>query len=457
MHINDYLIKNETIFLSKLFNLLRIDSVSSDSSRKDKMQEAAKYWAELLNELPLDVIEIHQTDGNPIVYGEKILNQNYPTVLVYGHYDVMPEDPIDLWISKPFEPEIRDGKIYARGADDDKGQSFIHWIALKYLLDEGMLQCNVKVVLEGEEEIGSSSLAKWLDEHKDKLLAHVVLVSDTGMIAPDVPTITMGLRGLTYLQVEVTGPNRDLHSGLFGGAVANPIIILSHIISKLIDENGHITIPGFYDKVMAVSDQERKKLNEAPFSEEDYKQALGVRELFGEKEFTVLERIGIRPSFDVCGIWGGYTGEGAKTVIPSKAYAKISARLVPYQDHKEIAQLIKSYIEQIAPASVKVKVDILHGGQPYVMPSDHPAYLAAERAMKEVFGREPVHLRSGGSIPIISTIEQKLGIKSLLMGFGLESDAIHSPNENFPLQNLWQGVRSVVAFYSHFPKVMHEN
>lgn len=456
MNINEYIEINQESFLGKLFNLLRIDSVSSDPARKPRMQEATQYWAELIRELNPDKVEIHQTQGNPIVYAEKIINPSYPTVIVYGHYDVMPEDPVDLWVSPPFEPEIRDGKIYARGADDDKGQSFIHWVALRYLLEQNLLSCNIKFMLEGEEEVGSASLAAWLDENKEKLKGDVVLVSDTGMIAPDVPTITMGLRGLTYLQIEVTGPNRDLHSGLFGGAVANPIVILSHILSKMIDENGHITIPGFYDKVMQVNEEDRKKLNAVPFSEADYKQALGVRELFGEKDYTVIERTGIRPSFDVCGIWGGYTGEGAKTIIPSKAYAKISARLVPYQDNKEIAHLIKEYIERITPQSVTVKVEILHGGQPYVMPSDHPAYLAAERALKDVFGKEPVHLRSGGSIPIIATIEQKLGIKSLLMGFGLESDAIHSPNENFPLENLWNGVKSVVAFYQHFAQVMHE-
>ncbi|MCX7696482.1 MAG: dipeptidase [Bacteroidales bacterium] len=456
MNIQEYIEINQEFFLNKLFQLLRIDSVSSDPARKHKMQEAAQYWAELIRELHPDKVEIHQTSGNPIVYAEKIINTSYPTVIVYGHYDVMPEDPIDLWVSPPFEPEIRDGKIYARGADDDKGQSFIHWIALRYLLEENKLNCNVKFILEGEEEVGSTSLSTWLDEHKENIKGDVVLVSDTGMIAPDVPTITMGLRGLTYLQVEVTGPNRDLHSGLFGGAVANPIVILSHILSRMIDLNGTITIPGFYDKVMKVSEEDRKKLNKVAFSEDNYKQALGVRELFGEKEYTVLERTGIRPSFDVCGIWGGYTGEGAKTIIPSKAYAKISARLVPYQDNKEIAQLIKEYIEKLAPSSVTVKVDILHGGQPYVMPSDHPAYLAAELALKDVFGKDPVHLRSGGSIPIIATIEQKLGIKSLLMGFGLESDAVHSPNENFPLNNLWNGVKSIVAFYLHFPRIMHE-
>ena len=362
----------------------------------------------------------------------------------------MPVDPIDLWDSKPFEPEIRDGKIWARGADDDKGQGFMHAKAFEYLVKHDLLKVNVKFMIEGEEEVGSPSLPKWCKDNIDMLKADVILVSDTGMIAPDIPSITTGLRGLAYWEVEVTGPNRDLHSGLFGGAVANPINVLAKMIAQMQDENGRITIPGFYDDVMEVSTEERELLGRAPFNEQDYKDAIDVEELAGEKGYSTSERTGIRPSFDVCGIWGGYTGEGAKTVLPSKAFAKISTRLVPNQDHHKISLLFKDHFESIAPKSVKVKVTPLHGGYGYVCPIDMDAYKATEKALEDLYGKRPVPVRSGGSIPIISDFEKILGIKSVLMGFGLEADAIHSPNENFPLEQFYNGIEAIIGFYGHY-------
>ena len=362
-------------------------------------------------------------------------------------------DPVELWETPPFEPEIRDGKIFARGADDDKGQGMMHAKAFELMIKTNTLPCNVKFMIEGEEEVGSPNLGKWCEDNKEMLKADVILVSDTSMIARDIPSITTGLRGLAYWEVEVTGPNRDLHSGLFGGAVANPINVLSSMIAKMIDENGKITIPGFYDDVMEVSADERKLLAGAPFSEEAYKKAIDVAELAGEKGYTPMEHTGIRPTFDVCGIWGGYTGEGAKTVLPSKAYAKISCRLVPNQDHHKIADLFIKHFESIAPKSVKVKVKSLHGGQGYVCPIDIPAYQAAEKAYTDTFRKRPVPVRSGGSIPIISTFEQILGIKSVLMGFGLESDAIHSPNENYPLEQFYNGIKTIPLFYKYFAEL----
>ena len=383
-----------------------------------------------------------------------IIDPSLPTVLVYAHYDVMPVDPIDLWDSPPFEPEIRNGKIWARGADDDKGQAFMHAKAFEYMVQSGSLPCNVKFMIEGEEEIGSPSLGKWCADHKDMLNADIILVSDTGMIAEDTPSITTGLRGLAYWQVEVTGPNRDLHSGIFGGAVANPVNVLSKMISGMIDDKGVIQIPGFYEDVIEVSEEERAMLAKAPFNLGEYKKALDVKEVAGEEGFSTMERTGIRPSFDICGIWGGYTGEGAKTVLPSKAYAKISTRLVPNQDHKKIEVQFKEYFESIAPASVKCEVSYLHGGYGYVCPIDLPAYKAAEKAFEDVYGKTPVPVRSGGSIPIISTFEEVLGIKSVLMGFGLESDAIHSPNENYPLNQFFNGIETIPYFYKHFAELM---
>jgi len=395
------------------------------------------------------------TDGNPVVYGEKIIDPSKPTVVVYAHYDVMPVDPVDLWKQDdPFEPVIKDDKIWGRGSDDDKGQGMMHVKAFEALVKTDSLPCNVKFMIEGEEEIGSPSLPKWCEENKDLVKGDVILVSDTSMLAPDTPSITTGLRGLAYWEVEVTGPNRDLHSGLFGGAVANPINVLAKMISDMVDENGHITIPGFYDDVLEVSDEERKKMAEAPFDKEAYKKAIDVKELYGEKGFTTPERTGIRPSFDVCGIWGGYTGEGAKTVLPSKAYAKISSRLVPNQDNKKIAELFKNHFEKIAPDYVKVNVKYLHGGQAYVCPIDLPAYKAAEKAYQEVYNKMPVPVRSGGSIPIISEFDRILDTKSVLMGFGLEDDAIHSPNENYPIEQFYNGINTIPYFYKYFAEIM---
>ncbi|MDI9605045.1 MAG: dipeptidase [Bacteroidota bacterium] len=452
--INKYVKTHEKRFLDELFELIRIPSISSLPEHKDDMYRAAEKWKELLLAAGVDKAEVMETDGNPVTYGEKIIDKNAPTVLVYGHMDVMPVDPLELWNSDPFEPVIKDGKIWARGADDDKGQAFMHAKAFEYLVQSGKLTCNVKFLIEGEEEVGSPSLPKFCKKHKKMLQADVILVSDTSMIAPDIPSITTGLRGLAYWQVEVTGPNADLHSGIFGGAVANPINVLSKMIAQTMDDDGRILIPGFYDDVIEVSKKERALMAKAPFCQREYKKSLGIRAVFGEKGYTTNERTGIRPTFDVCGIWGGYTGEGAKTVLPSKAYAKISTRLVPGQDHQKIAKLFVDYFNSIAPKSVRVKVDYLHGGPSYVCPIDLPAYKAAERAFKEVYGKDPVPVRSGGSIPIIATFEEILGIKSVLMGFGLASDAIHSPNENFPLEQFFNGIRTIPLFYKYLPQEM---
>ena len=452
--IDKYVKTHEQRFLDELFELIRIPSISSLPEHKPDMYRAAEKWKDLLLAAGADKAEVIETDGNPVTYGEKIIDKNAPTVLVYAHMDVMPVDPVELWKTKPFEPVVKDGRIWARGADDDKGQSFMHAKAFEYLVQSGTLGCNVKFLIEGEEEVGSPNLPKFCKKHKKMLQADVILVSDTSMIAPDVPSITTGLRGLAYWQVEVTGPNVDLHSGLFGGAVANPINALAKMIAQTMDDEGRILIPGFYDDVVEVSKKERNMMAKAPFSVSDYKKALGVKELFGEKGYSTNERTGIRPTFDVCGIWGGYTGEGAKTVLPSKAYAKISTRLVPNQDHNKIAKLFVKYFESIAPKSVKVKVEYLHGGPSYVCPIDLPAYRAAEKAYSEVYGKEPVPVRSGGSIPIIATFEEILGIKSVLMGFGLGSDAIHSPNENFPLEQFYNGIRTIPLFYKHFAEQM---
>lgn len=451
--IKSYIENNKDRFLDELFELIRIPSISSIAAHKDDMYKAAEYWKKNLLAAGADKAKIYETDGNPVTYGEKIINPDLPTVLVYAHYDVMPVDPLELWKTPPFEPEIRDGKIWARGADDDKGQGFMHAKAFEYLVKNDLLKVNVKFMIEGEEEVGSPNLPKWCKDHKEMLKADIILVSDTGMIAPDMPSITTGLRGLSYWEVEVVGPNRDLHSGLFGGAVANPINALSKMIASMLDENNKITIPGFYDDVMEVSKEERELLGRAPFNIENYKKAIDVAELSGEKGYTSMERTGIRPSFDVCGIWGGYTGEGAKTVLPSKVTAKISTRLVPNQDNKKISILFKEHFESIAPKNVKVNVKYLHGGQGYVCPIDILAYQAAEKALEEVYGKRPVPVRSGGSIPIISSFEEILGIKTVLMGFGLESDAIHSPNENFPLEQFYNGIESLVGFYKHFAEL----
>jgi len=446
----DYIHQNRDRFLDELFGLIRIPSVSSVSAHKPDMLRAAEYWKETLVKAGAGKAEIIATAGNPVVYGEKIIDAAKPTVLVYGHYDVMPVDPVELWHSPPFEPEVRDGKIFARGADDDKGQSFMHAKAFEAMVATNTLPCNVKFMIEGEEEIGSPNLGQFCADYKEMLKADVILVSDTGMIAQDIPSITVGLRGLAYLEVEVTGPNRDLHSGLFGGAVANPINVLSKMIASLTDHDNRITVAGFYDRVLELSAAERAEMAKAPFNADEYKKAIDVAELSGEKGYTTMERTGIRPTLDVCGIWGGYTGEGAKTVLPSKASAKISMRLVPHQDHHEIAGLFEKHFMQLAPPSVMVKVTNLHGGQGYVSPTDTREYQAASRAYETTFGKKPVPVRSGGSIPIISTFEQVLGVKSILMGFGLESDAIHSPNENYPLFNFYKGIETIPYFYQFY-------
>lgn len=453
-YINNYIEANQDRFLEELFGLIRIPSISSIKDHKPDMVKCAEYWKETILKAGADKAEVMPTDGNPVVYGEKIIDPALPTVIVYAHYDVMPVDPIELWNNPPFEPVIKDGKIWARGADDDKGQGFMHAKAFELMIKTNTLPCNVKFMIEGEEEIGSPSLGKWCAEHKEMLKADIILVSDTGMIARDIPSITTGLRGLSYWEVKVTGPNRDLHSGLFGGAVANPINVLCKMIADMQDEDGKVTMPGFYDDVMDVSAEERKLLAEAPFNEDEYKKAIDVKALKGEKGFTTGERTGIRPSFDVCGIWGGYTGEGAKTVLPSVAHAKVSTRLVPNQDNQKIAVMFKEHFESIAPDYVKVEVTPLHGGQGYVCPIDLPAYKAAEKAYQDVFGKRPVPVRSGGSIPIISTFEEVLGIKSVLMGFGLESDAIHSPNENYPVENFINGIKTIPLFYKYFAEMM---
>jgi acetylornithine deacetylase/succinyl-diaminopimelate desuccinylase-like protein len=449
-YIKDYIENNRQRFVDELFGLIRIPSISSQSEHKPDMIKAAEYWKQSILAAGADKAEIFATQGNPVVYGEKIVDASLPTVLVYGHYDVMPVDPIDQWLSSPFEPEIRDGKIYARGADDDKGQSFIHLKAFELMTKTGTLPCNVKFMIEGEEEIGSGSLKIWCAENRELLKSDVIIVSDTGMIAENVPSITTGLRGISCLEIEVEGPSHDLHSGQYGGAVANPVNILCKMIASLHDENGKVRVKGFYDEVENVSDDERRELAKVPFSLDEYRQSINIPEVWGETGYTTTERTGIRPALDVNGIWGGYTGEGSKTIIPAKAFAKISMRLVPNQNYRTIAERFKSHFESLAPAYVRVKVTPTHGGQGYVAPSSSPEYKAAYRAVAETFGCAPVPFRSGGSIPIISTFEETLGVKSILLGFGLESDAIHSPNENFPLVNFYRGIETLPLFYKYF-------
>ena len=449
-----FLEENKDRFLEELFELIRIPSISSIADHKPDMIRMAEALKASLLKVGADKAEVMETEGNPVVYAEKIIDPSKPTVLVYGHYDVMPVDPIDLWDSKPFEPEVRDGKIYARGADDDKGQSFMHIKAFEAMVANDELPVNVKFMLEGEEEIGSPSLGKWCADNKEMLQADTILVSDTGLIAQDIPSITTGLRGLSYVEVKVTGPNRDLHSGLFGGAVANPANELAKMIAGLTNEDNYITIPGFYDDVINVSDEERALMAKAPFNLDEYQKAIDVKSVSGEKGFSTNERTGIRPALDVNGMWSGYIGEGAKTVLPSIAQAKISMRLVPNQDNIKISKLIKNHLEGQAPDYIKVEVTSLHGGQGYVSPIDLPAYVAADKAYTEAFGKRPVPVRSGGSIPIISTFETVLGIKSILMGFGLESDAIHSPNENYPLFNFYKGMETITNFYKYFAEEM---
>lgn len=448
--IKAYIEKNKDRFLEELFELLRIPSVSAQSSHKGDMVRAAEWLREAMLKSGADRAEVMPTEGNPVVYAEKIIGADLPTVLVYGHYDVMPEDPIDEWRTSPFEPVIADGRIWCRGADDDKGQLYMHAKAFETMVATGQLQCNVKFMFEGEEEIGSQSLYKWCEDHKDLVRADVILVSDTSLMGWDTPSITCGLRGLCYMQVEVIGPDKDLHSGLYGGAVANPANVLADMIAKLTDPDGHIAIPGFYDDVRVLSEEERNALNMAPFDLERYKNSIDIPNVAGEKGFTTRERTGVRPSLDVNGIWGGYIDEGTKTIIPSRAAAKISMRLVPYQDYRKVAQLFEEYFRSLAPDGVRVEVKALHGGQPYVAPTDLPAYHAAEQAMQDTFGKKPLPFYSGGSIPIISGFENILGIKSILMGFGLDIDAIHSPNESYGLDNFYRGIETICLFYRYF-------
>ena len=453
--IKNYIEQNRKIFLEELFDWIRIPSISSLAAHKPDMVKAAEYLKTQLEKAGVDFAEVSPSDGNPVVFAEKIIDKSFPTILIYGHYDVMPVDPLEEWKTKPFEPAIIDNRIYARGANDDKGQSFIQIKAFEYLMKTGQLRSNVKFLVEGEEEIGSPSLAKWCTTHKEKLSADIILVSDTGMIGKDIPSVTVGLRGLTYVQIEVTGPNRDLHSGLFGGAVANPVNVLCQMIASLTDENNRITIPGFYDDVLELTSEEKEELARAPFNIEEYKKAINVDELAGEKGFSTMERLGSRPSIDVNGIWGGYQGEGAKTILPSKVYAKISMRLVPHQNHIKIGELFEKHFKEIAPPTVKIDIKILHGGQGYVCPTNIPEYKAAEQAYTDVFVVKPVPVRSGGSIPIIVALEEVLGLKSILMGFGLDSDAIHGPNENFQLECFEKGIMSIVRFYEHYANMKH--
>lgn len=451
--MQNYIKENQKRMLDELFSLIRIPSVSAQPEHHQDMIACANRWKELLLMAGVDKVEIMPTKGNPIVYAEKMVDPTAKTVFIYGHYDVMPAEPFELWKSNPFEAEIRDGHIWARGADDDKGQSFIQAKAFEYVVKHNLLKHNVKFILEGEEEIGSPSLSDFCTEHQELLKCDVILVSDTSMLSADLPSLTTGLRGLGYWQIEVTGPNHDLHSGHFGGAVANPINVLCKLLADVTNEDGRITIPGFYDDVEDIPTEERKLVAAIPFDEKAYKQNIGVDELFGEKGFSTIERNGFRPSFDVCGIWGGYTGEGSKTVLPSKAYAKLSTRLVPHQDHEKIGQLVVDYFKRVAPKTVKVDIQSLHGGQAYVCPIDLPAYQAAERGFEKAFGKRPLPVRRGGSIPIIATFEKILGVKTILMGFGLESNAIHSPNENMPLDMIWRGIEAVVNFHLEFDKL----
>jgi acetylornithine deacetylase/succinyl-diaminopimelate desuccinylase-like protein len=454
-----YIEKNKERFLDELIELLKIPSISADSAYKKDVLKTAEAVKKQLAKAGCDSVEICETPGYPIVYGEKMIDKKLPTILVYGHYDVQPPDPLDLWDSPPFEPVIKktklhpEGAIFARGSCDDKGQMYMHVKALEYMTKTEQLPCNVKFMIEGEEEVGSSSLEWFVTKNRKKLANDVILISDTGMIAKDVPSITTGLRGLSYVEVEVTGPNRDLHSGLYGGAVANPINILTKMIASLHDKNNHITIPGFYDDVQNLSKKEREKMAEAPFNLKDYEKALDIDAVYGEKGYSTNERNSIRPTLDVNGIWGGYIGEGAKTVIASKAFAKISMRLVPSQDWKKITELFKNHFESIAPAGVRVKVKPHHGGQAYVTPIDSLGYKAAEKAYEETFGKTPIPQRSGGSIPIVALFEKELKSKTILMGFGLDSDAIHSPNEHFGVWNYLKGIETIPQFYHFFTEM----
>jgi acetylornithine deacetylase/succinyl-diaminopimelate desuccinylase-like protein len=449
----DYQLANKDRFLEELLELLRIPSVSARSENKNDMVKCAEAMKRRLQEAGADKVEIYTTEGHPVVYAEKIIDANKPTVLVYGHYDVQPADPLELWHSGPFEPIIKDGKIYARGACDDKGQVYMHVKALETMVKTNSLPGNIKFCIEGEEEVGSPNLAKFVKTHAALLKADVILISDTAMLSLDTPSIDIGVRGLSYIEVEVTGANRDLHSGVYGGAVANPITMLAKMIASCHDANNHITIPGFYDDVIVATAAERKLMAAAPYDEQEYKDDLGVKELWGEKNYTSNERTGIRPTLELNGIWGGYTGEGAKTVLPSKAFAKISARLVPNQSAEKITEKLINYFISIAPAGVTVKASEHHGGEPYMTPIDSKAYKAAAMAIKATFGKDPIPVRGGGSIPICSLFEKELGVKIVFMGFGLDSDNLHSPNEKYDLANFYKGIETIPYFHKFFAEM----
>ncbi|MDQ7949286.1 MAG: dipeptidase [Pedobacter sp.] len=451
--IKNYVEANKQRFLDELFELLRFPSVSADPKYKADVLKTAEFVAKQLTTAGAERVEICETAGYPIVYGEKIIDKSLPTILIYGHYDVQPPDPLELWKTPPFEPTVRDGKIYARGACDDKGQFYMHVKAFELMMKTNTLACNVKFMIEGEEEVGSANLGIFVNENKERLKADVVLISDTSMISMENPSIETGLRGLAYMEVEVVGPNRDLHSGVYGGAVANPATILCQMIASLHDEHNHITIPAFYDKVIELTDAEKKALNAAPFDLKEYKSDLDIDSEWGEKGYSTLERTGTRPTLEVNGIWSGYTGEGAKTVLPSKANAKISMRLVPNQSSEEIAEIFTKHFESIAPSTVKVKVTTHHGGEPVVTPTDSIAYLAAEKAIQESFGKKPIPTRGGGSIPIVALFENVLGIKSVLFGFGLDSDALHSPNEKYDIYNYYKGIETLPLFHKYYAEL----
>jgi len=448
--IKEYVFANKGRFLDELFELLRFPSVSADPKHKDDMLKTAEFVAQKLRDAGADAVEVCPTAGYPIVYGEKTVDPALPTVLVYGHYDVQPADPLELWDTPPFEPTVRDGKIYARGAADDKGQFYMHVKAFEYMVRHNALSCNIKFMIEGEEEVGSANLGTFVKQNRERLRNDVVLISDTSMISLEQPSLETGLRGLSYVEVEVAGSNRDLHSGVYGGAVPNPANVLAKMIASLHDEHNRIAIPGFYDDVAELSAEERAELNKAPFDLEAYKRDLGIADVWGESGYTSIERTGIRPTLDVNGIWAGYTGEGAKTVLPAKASAKISMRLVPNQRSEKITQLFKAHFEAIAPSCVRVTVTPHHGGEPVVTPTDSPAYRAAEKALEETFGKKPVPTRGGGSIPIVALFEQELGAKTVLLGFGLDSDNLHSPNEKYGIENYLMGIETIPSFFRHY-------
>ncbi len=454
---SEYITANKDRFLNELLELLKIPSVSARSENNEDTKRCAEAVAQKLKDAGAENVEVCATAGHPIVYGEKIIDAKLPTVLVYGHYDVQPADPLELWTSPPFDPVIKDGKIFARGACDDKGQMFMHVKAFETMMQTNTLLCNVKFMIEGEEEVGSSNLGIFVSENKKRLSADVILISDTSMISMDTPSIDVGLRGLAYMEVEVTGPNRDLHSGVYGGAVANPATILAKMIAGMHDENNHITIPGFYDDVNELSASERKELNLAPFNQDDYNKDLGIAVEWGEKGYSSLERTGTRPTLEVNGMWSGYTGEGAKTVLPAKANAKISMRLVPHQNSDKIAKLFTDYFIKNAPPYVTVSVHAHHGGEPYLTPTDSIPYLAASKAIEATFGKKPVPTRGGGSIPIVALFERELGLKSMLLGFGLDSDNLHSPNEKFELVNFYKGIETIPYFYKFFGEMQGKN